>query len=156
MFGSLLDACCHGYTFSTVTEVVCEAHLAHVDAGRRLALSVSVAQLGYRGDGVETGVLGQRGGNDLQGVGVGTHAVRLHAAQSAGVLSQAQSQLDLRSAAACDQSPAGGAEATPLRRHGDNYQRLHLLVLDFSFRLLSARRFSAMGKALYDTNTSLS
>lgn len=83
------------------------AHLAHVDAGRGLALGVSVPQLGYRGDRVEPGVLGQRGRNDLQGVGVGAHAVRLHAAQGAGVLGQAQGQLDLRGAAARDQSPAG-------------------------------------------------
>lgn len=116
-FYSFLHACCHGFNSS---EVVCWfAHLAHVDAGRRLTLSVPVAQLGYRGDGVEPGVLGQRGGNDLQRVGVGAHAVRLHAAQRAGVLGQAQSQLDLRSATASDQSPVderGLREVTTRRR----------------------------------------
>lgn len=83
------------------------AHLANVDASRRLTLSVPVAQLGYRGDGVETGVLSQREGNDLQGVCEGAHAVRFHAAQRAGILGQAQSQLYLRRATARDQSPAG-------------------------------------------------
>lgn len=83
-------------------------HLAHVDAGHLVSLSVPVAELRHRGDGVQAGVLSQRGGDHLEGVGVRPHAVRLHARQGARVLCQTHGQLDLRSAAAGYQSPEGG------------------------------------------------
>lgn len=60
-----------------------KADLANVDAGHLVSLGVPVAELGHRGDGVEAGVLGQREGDHLQGVAVGSHAVCLHAAQRA-------------------------------------------------------------------------
>lgn len=63
-------------------------HLADVDPGCGLSLSVSVAQLGDGGDGIETSVLRQRGGNDLEGISVGSHTVSLHAAKTPGVFGQ--------------------------------------------------------------------
>lgn len=58
-----------------------------------------VAELCHSGDGVQAGVLSQRGGDHLQGVTVCSHTVGLHASQGAGVLGQTHSELDFWSAA---------------------------------------------------------
>lgn len=84
-----------------------KANLADVDAGHLVTLGVPVAELGHRGDGVEAGVLRQREGDHLQGIAVGPHTVRLHAAQRARVLCQAHGQLDLGGAATGNQGPEG-------------------------------------------------
>lgn len=91
-------------------------HLAHVDARHLVSLGVSVAELRYRGDGVQAGVLRQCGGDDLQGVAVGAHAVGLHPAQRARVLGQAHGQLNLRGASAGDQSPGGRSQQVSQRK----------------------------------------
>ena len=53
-------------------------HLPHVDSGGFLALSVSVAQLRYGRDRVQSGILRQGERDDLQGLGVRTETVLLH------------------------------------------------------------------------------
>lgn len=88
-----------------IQESMAGPYLADIDPGSLLALGVPIAELCDSGDGVEASVLGQCGRHHLQGVCVGPHAVRLHAWQRAGVLSQTQGQLDLRGAATGDQSP---------------------------------------------------
>lgn len=92
-----------------------KANLANIDAGHLVTLGVPIAELGHRGDGVEAGVLCQCEGDHLQGIAVGPHAVRLHAAQRARVLCQAQRQLDLGGATAGYQGPEGGGRGQEVR-----------------------------------------
>lgn len=94
-----------------------QVHLANVDAGHLVPLSVPVAELRHRGDGVQAGILRQRERDHLKGVAVRPHAVCLHAAQGARVFSQAQGQFDLRSAAAGYESPEDGGRGQ--RGRGD-------------------------------------
>ena len=75
-----------------LVEDVGDHALANVDAGVDLALSVSVAQLGDGGDGVEPGILGQRVGDDLQGFGEGFEAVGVGADNRVGVLHELPGQ----------------------------------------------------------------
>lgn len=60
--------------------------LTDVDTRRPLAERMSVAQLGNNADGVQTGILSQRGGNDLESLGVRLEAVSLHALERLGEL----------------------------------------------------------------------
>lgn len=86
------------------------SHLADVNPGCLLSLCVPVTQLCYCGDGIKTSVLCQRRGDDLEGICICAHAVRLHASQRAGVFCQPQRQLDLWCSTASDQSSAGAQE----------------------------------------------
>lgn len=91
-----------------------ESHLADVNPGSFLSLCVSVAQLRDRRDGIKTSVLCQSWGNDLEGICVRTHTVCLHAAQTAGIFSQPQRQLNLWCSTASDQGPADAQEEEEL------------------------------------------
>lgn len=82
-----------------------QTNLTDVDASHLISLGVPVAELCHSGDGVQAGVLGQRGGDHLQGVAVRSHAVGLHASKGAGVLRQTHDELDLWSAATGYQGP---------------------------------------------------
>lgn len=61
-------------------------HLLDVDAGVGVTEGVLVPQLGDDGDGVQTGVLGKSGGDDLERLGECLEAVRLLALERLGVL----------------------------------------------------------------------
>mmetsp|Transcript_33852 Transcript_33852/g.74291 ORF Transcript_33852/g.74291 Transcript_33852/m.74291 type:complete len:275 (+) Transcript_33852:605-1429(+) len=81
-------------------EDVGDAPLAHVDARRRLARRVPVAQIRHHLDGVEAGVLGERVRHHLHGLGKGLDAVGVRARQRIGPLGQLVRKLHLGSAAA--------------------------------------------------------
>ena len=76
-------------------EDVGDAALADVDSGVLLAERVAIAQLGDGGDGVQTGVLGQGVGDDLEGLGERLEAIGVLADQGLGVLVELQVQLGL-------------------------------------------------------------
>ena len=56
---------------------------------------MAIAQLGDGGDGVQTGVLGQGVGDDLEGLGERLEAIGVLADQGLGVLVELQVQLGL-------------------------------------------------------------
>jgi hypothetical protein len=65
-----------------LSQHVAHTILAHVDAGRLLAVDVSVAQLGHDLDGVEPGVLRQGVWDGLQCLRECPHTVALHSLQA--------------------------------------------------------------------------
>mmetsp|Transcript_27810 Transcript_27810/g.65685 ORF Transcript_27810/g.65685 Transcript_27810/m.65685 type:complete len:452 (+) Transcript_27810:162-1517(+) len=77
-----------------------DAPLAHIDARTRLAERMPVAQLGDNLDGVHTGVLRERVRHDLHSLGVGAHAVLVHALEGLRPLGEVVGDLHLRRAAA--------------------------------------------------------
>ena len=80
-----------------------DAALSHIDAGRLLALGVTVAQLGDRADRVQAGVLAQRVRDNLHGLGKGLETVGVGAGECVGVLHELPGHLDLGCTAAGDQ-----------------------------------------------------
>ena len=80
-----------------------------------LALGVPVPQLCDRHDRVQSGVLGERIRDDLQGVGERAETVGLHPGQRVGVLRETQRHLHLWSTAAGDQRPGGGERGGGVR-----------------------------------------
>ena len=72
-----------------------KTHLADVDASSLLALNVTSAQLGDDRDGVETCILGEGEGDDLERLSKLADAVRVHALERVGVLGELVGHLDL-------------------------------------------------------------
>ena len=84
----------------------CSTDLPDVDASILLSLGVSVPQFSHDGDGVESGILGQRVGNDLHCLCKTPDTVRLHPSQTLRVGHQLLGHLDLRCTSSGYQSPA--------------------------------------------------
>lgn len=82
-------------------------HLAHVNAGHLVSLSMPVAELSHSGNRVQACVFGQSWRDYFKCVTVCPYAVGLHTTQCAWVLSQTHSKLNFWSATASNQSPDG-------------------------------------------------
>jgi hypothetical protein len=87
-----------------------KAHLTDVDARGLFALRVLVSQVGDDGDGAQAGVLGQRVGDDLEGLSKGSVAVGLLAADLLGVLGQLQGDFNFGRTTSSDQVPRLGMD----------------------------------------------
>ncbi len=83
-----------------------DASLPDVDASVLFTGGVPVPELRDDGDGVQPGVLGQGGRDDLQALRKGAKAKRLHASLRLGQLKEVPGHLDLGSAATRDQEPS--------------------------------------------------
>ena len=84
-------------------EDVGDETLADVDAGASVAQCMTVAQFSDDSDGVETSVLGKGGRDDLESIGVGLEAVRLHSLEGLCVLREEARDVDFRGTSTTDQ-----------------------------------------------------
>lgn len=82
-------------------------YLPDIDTSSLLSLCMPIPELGHDADRIQTSVLGQRGWDDLHGLGVCSEAVSLHAAQAVAVLGHAVRDLDLGCSSTGNQSPVG-------------------------------------------------